>query len=970
LNTFDRNFIKNPPGMKKSLFPAILLFLFVLSLQAQVKSVNPQSAFPDDLFGAKKEIVFSFHVSTIDEINNDLTNIISIDKVTPAANGGYDVRAYANKSEFSTFLTRNIPWQKVVVLSDAGKAYTMATTTAQMSTWDKYPTYSVYKQMMLDFATNYPSICKLDTILNSTNDGRQILVLKISDNVNATENEPRFLYSSSIHGDETTGYYLMLRMINYLLTNYGTNTKVTNLVNNVEIWICPLANPDGTYASGDNTISASASTRGNANGIDMNRNYPDPRAGNNPDGNSTQIETQAFMDFAAEHHFNMSANFHGGAEVVNYPWDTWTTSGNPNCNVNWWERVCTAFTDTARLVDATYLTDTYADGVTEGGDWYVITGGRQDFMNWFYQCREVTIELDDTKCTETQNLGAAWNRNYRSLLNYMQESTYGLRGIITDSCTGQPIKAKVWISSYDQVNDSSQVYSILPVGDYHKYLIAGTYNVTYSAPGYASKTVNNVVITNGAATVVNVAFAPALPAANFSANTTSTCTGVVNFSDLTTGGANTWTWNFGDGTNSSAQNPTHTYTTSGTYTVTLTASNCKGSNQMVKTSYITVNLPQSPSVTPGSHCGTGTVSLSATGTGTINWYNTPGGTLLGTGNTFTTPSISSTTTYYAEQEFATGDNVGKTDSVGGGAMYNTTSYYLKFTVTTACVLNSVKVYAGSDGNRTIALRNSGGTVLQSATVNIPAGESRVPLNFNLPVGTDLQLAITSSNPNLYRSTGGISFPYTIAGKLSITGTSATTTRYYFFYDWEVDKTLCTSAAVPVTATINPLTVASFTRVITGNNVAFTNTSTNATSCSWTFGDGQTSTQTNPSHTYTSDGTYNVMLITTNACGSDTAFSSVVISTVGGISPNSIANHISIYPNPANDRLYLNLSASEDYNCRFEIINMVGASVKSGLLNFSPSVNTASIDIAGLNAGVYFIKLNVEDEMVTRKIIVE
>jgi len=956
--------------MKRILLLSLVLISLTPSILAQTSSRSTSTVSVDKIFGNKPELVFTFWVADKNQINTDLTKIISIDQVKPAVNGGYNVRAYANKRGFAEFLTRNIPWVPYSEPS-AGKAYTMATTTAQMSAWDRYPTYTVYKQMMLDFAINYPSICNLDTILAVTPDNHQILVLKISDNVTTKENEPRFLYSSSIHGDETTGFILMLRLANYLLTNYGTLSRVTDFVNNVEIWICPLANPDGTYYSSDNTIGSSPiSTRSNSAGVDMNRNYPDPLDGDHPDGEAWQPETQAFMTFANAHHFNMSANFHGGAEVINYPWDTWTSSGNPNASAAWWERVCTAYVDTCRLVDGSYLSDTYADGVTEGGDWYVITGGRQDYMNYFHYCREVTIELDGTKTTGTENLGAAWNRNYRALLNYVQESRYGLRGIITDSCTGLPIKAKVWVNSYDQTNDSSQVYSWLPVGDYHKYLTAGTYSVTFSAPGYVSKTITNVVTTNTSANTLNVSLAPALPDANFMADVVSTCSGVVNFTDLTSGGANTWTWNFGDGYGSSAQNPIHQYNANGTYTVTLSAGNCKGSNLETKTAYITVSLATTPVAVAGSRCGNGTVALSASGTGIINWFDAPNGNLLSTGSAFTTPAISGTTTYYVGQDFSTGDNVGKPDSIGGGAMYNNTTYYLIFTCTSACTLNSVKVYAGSAGTRTIVLRNSGGTILQTIDVDLPAGESRAVLNFNIPVGTDLRLAASGATIDMYRSSGGISFPYTLTGKISITGTNAGTPRYYFFYDWEIDKTVCSSAQVPVVATINPLPVASFTQSIASASVTFTNTSQNAVSYAWDFGDGQTSTQADPTHNYSGEGLYNVRLITTNPCGNDTAYSTVNIILAGGIADVNSAQQVSIYPNPANSVIHLSLNALFSQDCRYEIINMVGEVTLRGVVTFRSGSSTASIEIDQLGQGVYFIKLMMDSGSVIRKIIVE
>ena len=142
----------------------------------------------------------------------------------------------------------------------------------QAMEWDKYPTYTQYDSIMRSFKTLYPELCHLDTIGKSIN-GKLILALKISDNAATDEDEPEVFYSSSIHGDETGGFVLMLRLADYLLKNYQTDSRVKNLVDNLEIWINPLANPDGTYTTG-NIISSPS--RYNANGIDLNRNFPDP----------------------------------------------------------------------------------------------------------------------------------------------------------------------------------------------------------------------------------------------------------------------------------------------------------------------------------------------------------------------------------------------------------------------------------------------------------------------------------------------------------------------------------------------------------------------------------------------------------------------------------------------------------------------------------------------------------------------
>ena len=129
----------------------------------------------------------------------------------------------------------------------------------------------------------------------------------------------------------------------------------------------------------------------------------------------------------------------------------------------------------------------------------------------------------------------------------------------------------------------------------------------------------------------------------------------VTFSD-TSNTAVIWKWTFPGGTlvapsTINSKNPVVRYTTAGTYSVTLEATNADGTTTVTETNFITVNATASiTATTPGSRCGAGSVTISATpNTGTVKWYNAAtGGTLLFTGNSFNTPSISTTTTYYAE----------------------------------------------------------------------------------------------------------------------------------------------------------------------------------------------------------------------------------------------------------------------------------------------------------------------------------
>lgn len=144
------------------------------------------------------------------------------------------------------------------------------------------------------------------------------------------------------------------------------------------------------------------------------------------------------------------------------------------------------------------------------------------------------------------------------------------------------------------------------------------------------------------------------PVASFTASDVEICVGgSITFTDTSTNQPSAWEWTFAGGTPSTsiAKNPVVQYNTPGTYTVTLKVTNFNGTDTITKTGYIIVyEIPTVSSSTPGSICEVGQVSLSATASvGTINWYDAPtGGNLLGSGTSFTTPSISTTTSYYAE----------------------------------------------------------------------------------------------------------------------------------------------------------------------------------------------------------------------------------------------------------------------------------------------------------------------------------
>jgi hypothetical protein len=355
----------------------------------------------------------------------------------------------------------------------------------QAMQWDKYPTYSQYDSIMQSFQNLFPALCHLDTIGTSIN-GKLVLALKISDNALFDEDEPEVFYSSSIHGDETGGFILLLRLADYLLKNYSLNKRVKNLADNLEIWINPLANPDGMYNTGNSIFSP---TRFNANGVDLNRNFPDPLL----PVVIPQKENRDMIKFMRSRKFVLSANFHSGAEVVNYPWDRWSRL---HADDAWFYEVSREYADTVHANSVSGYMKDLNNGITNGYAWYQITGGRQDFVTYELHGREVTIELDRQYfVTPAANLNSLWQYNWQSLIGYLENTLYGIHGVVRNINTNAPVPAKVFITGHDI--DNSHIYSDTLSGSFVRLLSPGSWNLTFSATGFLEKTVSNIAVVSG-----------------------------------------------------------------------------------------------------------------------------------------------------------------------------------------------------------------------------------------------------------------------------------------------------------------------------------------------------------------------------------------------------------------------------------------------------------------------------------------
>lgn len=376
-------------------------------------------------------------------------------------------------------------------------------------------------------------------------------------------------------------------------------------------------------------------------------------------------------------------------------------------------------------------------------------------------------------------------------------------------------------------NDNSQAYNVSAITMAKAEAIAYRALSVYMTPGTDYAAVRNYCIqaakdlygscSNEVIQTTNAWYAVGVGAqyiagsigTNFLASQNTSCSlpTTIGFNNTTSAGLS-YTWDFGDGSTDMTTNPSHTYTTNGTYSIKLVATGCAvgSKDSIIKSSYITINAPINPVTTGDNVCSNNSASLSATGNGIINWYNAANnGTLVATGNVFTTPTLTNNTTYYAINTITQTPIYGAptTNTVfGGGSNFNANfDRYLIFDVLQACKLKTVKVVANSAGNRTIELRNSSGTVLQSTVVNIPAGTQTITLNFSLTPGTNYQLG-TSTLPDMWRNNSGSGYPYNIGGLVNITAADAGSSFYYYFYNWEVQQADCQSTPTPVTASVS------------------------------------------------------------------------------------------------------------------------------------------------------------------------
>ena len=210
-----------------------------------------------------------------------------------------------------------------------------------------YRNYTEIRAILLETVANYPDIAIMYDIGDSWEKtagvaDRDILAIKISDNVDVDEDEPEFLLLALHHAREWPTSETVLQVIQNLTEGYGSDDRISWLIDNREIWIVPVVNPDGLDFALTEDDMWRKNRRDNLDGtfgVDLNRNYDGSQNGDplgawggagTSDLNYSDVycgeyafsepETQSIRDLARAHDFQIAFDFHTYDDSVMWPW--------------------------------------------------------------------------------------------------------------------------------------------------------------------------------------------------------------------------------------------------------------------------------------------------------------------------------------------------------------------------------------------------------------------------------------------------------------------------------------------------------------------------------------------------------------------------------------------------------------------------------------------------------------------------
>ena len=410
----------------------------------------------------------------------------------------------------------------------------------------------------------------------------------------------------------------------------------------------------------------------------------------------------------------------------------------------------------------------------------------------------------------------------------------------------------------------------------------------------------------------------------------------------------------------------------GSYECTVT--NFCGSNTSLPF-VVSSAVPSPPVVEDVSAC-TGTyVVLEASSTGEVEWFD-DNGNFLNNGITHTTNPLIENMTIWVQNTDSYTETVNAepyTNGIGGGG-YLSSNHGSIFHAYTPFTLKSVLLYALNGGSVTIELQEEDGTVIQVFTETVPAGASRINLNFEIPTGYNYQLVGTNlPNGGLYRNNNSATYPYILDDILSIVGATSSSSYFYYFYDWEIETEngTCTSDLIPVQVTVaDPdAPIAEGTTICT-NEVAQLTASGSGT-LNWLDALGTIlGSGPNFSTPTLAETTTFYVQASENNCTSISVPVEVLVESCADLSALTIKNTIGISPNPSNGIFFISYELAQKNKVEIEIISTTGKRIFKKNYQDQAGENNHEISLKKVSDGIYSIIISSGQEIYTDRLVIQ
>lgn len=359
----------------------------------------------------------------------------------------------------------------------------------------------------------------------------------------------------------------------------------------------------------------------------------------------------------------------------------------------------------------------------------------------------------------------------------------------------------------------------------------------------------------------------------------------------------------------------------------------------------------------------------------VEWYNAPvGGSKIGEGPVLLVDVEDQDLTVYAQISPAV--SVGKADNSTGSTQFDDNSNGLVFDCYTPIIIHTVKAYADEAGGRIIRLTREDGSSL-TKVVSLEEGENIIELDFSVPAGEDHELFLQAGKPLAF-TLGGTSYPYSVENVIDIRRpVSGSGIFYHYFFDWDICYDyFCgrTPVEINVQPGEAPEVAISPTDLMQnveadGFTVDFTGIAGGATSWLWSFGDGTTSTEQNPTHQFPDTGSYQVTLtiVGSDGCSNSTATEVTLSSTM--VSTNNLLadDRLQIFPNPTDDQLFLSFEWGNARELQYYIVDLFGRHVSS-TYQARPGETMMTISMAQLPAGTYVLVAESDEGRLARRVV--